>query len=161
VARVALRKFARTLGGVERIGLDTSALIYHLQDLIPYTALTMHLLTKAATGAAQLIISTVTVSEILAGPWRAGNKEGAKRIETALRALPGVSFAEITWEAASRGAELRGRTTLPLPDALIVASAIEHGAQLIVTNDAVWRFKRLPCRVAVLDDYLIPNDSLL
>lgn len=159
MARVAIGKFARALGGIERIGLDTSVLIYHLEGIVPYTALTMHLLAKAATGRAHLVMSTISVGEILAGPWRADNEEGAKRIEGALRALPGASVADITWEVASRGAELSGRTMLPLPDALIVASAIEHGAQLLVTNDAAWRIKHLPCRVAVLDDYLIPGDS--
>ncbi len=159
MARVALGRFGRTLGGAERIGVDTAVLIYHLEDVIPYSSLTTHLLTKAAIGAVQLFISTITVAEILAGPWRAGNGESVKRIEGALRALPGTAVADITWEVASRGAELSGRTTLPLPDALIVASAIEHGAQLLVTNDAAWRTKHLPCRVAVLDDYLIPGDS--
>jgi predicted nucleic acid-binding protein len=42
---------------------------------------------------------------------------------------------------------------LRTPDALQIATAAEHGAQIIVTNDNRWkRLKEIP--VVVLEDYL-------
>lgn len=147
-------RFARALARVRRVGIDTPVLIYHFEDVSPYSELTTYLLAHAASGAVDLILSTVTVAEILSGPWRGGNGERAGRIENVMQALPGVTIAPVTWETASRGAELRGKTGLPLPDALILASAISHGAQVIVTNDMAWRVKGLPCCVLILDEYV-------
>ena len=75
-------------------------------------------------------------------------------LETALGALPDLVRGDVTWDTARIGADLRARTRLPLPDALILASAIEHGAQAIITNDRKWQSRQLPCRVLMLDDYV-------
>lgn len=154
MAPVALDRFARTLAGAERVAVDTAVLIYQLENITPYVQLTSYLLAHAGAGITFLIVSTITVGELLVGPWRSRGRQEARRIEDALRALPGLLVADITWDVAAQGAALRARTNLPFPDALILASAIEHGAQVVVTNDAAWRVKSLPCRVVVLDDYI-------
>jgi len=118
-----LARFKRALSGVGRVGLDTPVLIYHLEDIPPYTELTTHLFTEASAGQLQLVLSV------------------------------GMQFADITAAVAAEGASLRGRTGLPLPDALIVSSVVDQGARAIVTNDRKWSKKRLPCRALVLDDY--------
>ncbi len=100
-----------------------------------------------------MILSTVSVSEILVGPWRARDRESAKLVEAALKSIPGVTEADVTWNVAARSAELRRRTGVPLPDALIIASVLNQQVQLLVTNDAAWRAKPLPCRVLLFDDY--------
>ncbi len=147
-------RFARALTEIRYVGVDTPVLIYHFEDVSPYSELTTHLLAQAASGTYDLIVSTITVAEVLTGPWRAGDGERARWIENAMQALPGLTTAGVAWQEASRGAELRGKTGLPLPDVLIMASAVAHGAQVIVTNDASWRMKGLPCRVLVLDEYV-------
>lgn len=97
---------------------------------------------EAASGAFQLVLSVAAVSEIVAGPWRYGGGEKAEHIENALAALPGVVPADLTWDSAIAAAELRGRTGLLLPDALIVASSLHKGVQILVTNDAGWKEKK-------------------
>jgi predicted nucleic acid-binding protein len=149
-----VRGFNRALGAAERIGVDTSVLIYHLEDLAPYAELTTFLIARGASGRASLIVSTVTIAEVLAGAWRTGDPARARRVEATLRAMPWGKVADVTWDAAARGAELRGRLRLPMPDALIIASTVAAGAQRLVTNDAEWRTRRLPCPVVVLDDFV-------
>ncbi len=127
-------------------------LIYHFQSVAPYAGLTTYLLTHVAAGALQSIVSTITVSELFVGPLKAGMS--ASWIEAAILGLPHVVVADVTWQVARGGAELKARTNLPLPDALILASAVAHAADLVVTNDAAWRIKNPPCRVVILDDYL-------
>jgi predicted nucleic acid-binding protein len=153
MARVDLRRFARRLAGVRLVGLDTAALIYHLEDIAPYSELTTVLLTRAAAGSLRIVLSTVVVAESLVGPWKLGD-EVAARIEDALRALPGTLVADLTWAIAARAARMRAQTGLPLPDSLVIATAVEQGASLMLTNDAAWRGKALHCRVAVLEDFL-------
>lgn len=155
MAEVDLPAFIRAVRGARRIGVDTPVWIYHLEDVRPYSDLTLHLFSEAAAGAGELVLSVVSLAEILAGPWRVGDAHRAKGIENALKAIPGVIAADITWPVAGRGAQIRAQTQLPLPDALIIASALEHQVQLLITNDTDWRrAKQLPCRVLILDSYL-------
>ncbi len=154
MARVAVARFVRALSGARRIAMDTAVLIYHLEDISPYAELTTHLLSLVAVPDVQLVLSVITVGEVLAGPWKTGDGDRARRLETALKALPGVAFAGVNMETAVKTAELRGRAKLPLPDALIVASAAQGGATVIVTNDAAWKGRSLPCRIVLLDDFV-------
>ena len=155
MGEVNVAGFRRALRGAARVGVDTVVWIYHLEDVRPYSELTLHLLSEAAAGAMKLVLSTISVAEILAGPWRAGNRDWAERIEAALQALPGIDAADIAWSTARRAARIRGETNLPMPDALIIASALDRGAQLLVTNDAGWAHVRhLGSRVLMLDDYV-------
>ena len=155
MAEVDLTGFTRALRGARRIGVDTPVWIYHLEDVRPYSDLTLHLFSEAVAGTEELILSAISLAEILVGPWREGDSDRAERIEDALRAIPGVSPADLTSTAASMGARIRGQTDLPLPDALIIASALAHQVQLLITNDTEWsRVKRLPCRVLILDNYV-------
>jgi predicted nucleic acid-binding protein len=150
---VDLGRFKRALAGTRRIGLDTQVLIYHLEDIAPYTELTTYVLTEASVGTLELLMSVVSLSEILVKPWQEGDGDRTGQIRTALESLPGIRFADITVAVAAEGAALRGRTGLPLPDALIVASVVNHGAQAVMTNDKTWRAKKLPCRTLILDEY--------
>lgn len=155
MGEVDLKGFTRALRGVQWIGVDTPIWIYHLEDVRPYSDLTLHLFSEAAGGGGELVLSTISLAEILAGPWRARDSERARRIEDALKAMPGVLTADVTLSVAGKGAQIRGETDLPLPDALIIASALERKAQMIITNDAGWgRVKNLPCRVLVLDNFV-------
>lgn len=153
MAPVALPRIERALRGAQRIGIDTSVLIYHLEDVSPYSDLTTHLLSIVAVRDVQLILSVITVSEVLAGPWMSGHRDRAESVEAALMALPGVVFAGINLETAAKAAELRGRAKLPLPDALIIASTVQEGATVLVTNDTAWKGRTLPCRIVLLDDF--------
>jgi predicted nucleic acid-binding protein len=129
-------------------------LIYHLENVSPYAELTTVLVASAAAGRIELVGSAITVGETLVGPWRAGDSAGARRLEHALRQLPGFLVADVTFDVASRAAALRGKTGLPLPDALIMMSMIEQGAQILVTNDSAWRVKDIPARILVLEDFV-------
>jgi predicted nucleic acid-binding protein len=150
---VDVRGFERILGTTVRIGLDTPVLIYHFEDISPYAELTTRILGSIAAGT-RVIVSVISVAEILTGPWRERQADRARIIEEGVQALPGLTVRDVTWKTAASAAELRGTTSLPLPDALIVASLLEGEAQVIVTNDASWKSAKLPCRVLLLDDYL-------
>src|SRR2546428_13510558 len=115
-------RFMRALSGVGHVGLDTPVLIYHLEDIPPYAELTTHLFAEASTGTLQLVLSVITLAEILVKPWQEGDAGRAGRIRTALEALPSIQFADINTAVPAEGASLRARTGLPLPDRFIVWS---------------------------------------
>ena len=135
----------RILATTTRIGLDTPVLIYHFEDVSPYAELTTRILGSVTAGT-RLLVSAISIAEILTGR--------SPLIEEGIQALPGLTVQDVTLKTAAAAAELRGNTSLPLPDALIVASLLEGEAQVIVTNDARWKSAKLPCRFVLLDEHL-------
>ena len=118
--------------------IDTSVVIAYLTGSEATSSIAAQLFDDlVATGRNPGAISMVTVGEILVRPFRRGpaalaNAEGFLRHFGDLRLIP------IDYDVAREGARLRALTDLAMPDALIVASAIVLGADLIVTNDRSW-----------------------
>jgi predicted nucleic acid-binding protein len=91
-----------------------------------------------ATGRNPASLSTVTVAEILVRPFR----RGAGAVATAegfLQHFADIRLVPVTYEVAREGARLRASTDLPMPDALILASALVVGIDVVVTADRSWR----------------------
>jgi predicted nucleic acid-binding protein len=75
-------------------------------------------------------------SESIVAPYRRSRRDG-ERAEAALAALG--TLAEVTGEVASRAAQLRAARNIKLPDAFVLATAIQAAADQILTLDRRWR----------------------
>ncbi|MEN3009755.1 MAG: PIN domain-containing protein [Candidatus Bipolaricaulaceae bacterium] len=114
------------LGKHRRLGLDTSVLIYHFEDVPPYSSFTEALLCAAGRGAVELLIPSLCVAELLVKPWE--EEEGkAKEALSLLVGLPSARFLPLGVEEAQEAARLRARYGLRLPDALILAGVPGRG----------------------------------
>ena len=137
--------------------IDTSATLAYLVG------------TERASGAAAFVfdgcigtsrnpalLSTVTAAELLVRPFRAG-RAALATVEGFLQFFGELRLAEVTYAVAREAARIRAATGLSMPDALIVATAVESGAQLLVTNDGQWATAvdalGLPVRVLRLTDF--------
>jgi len=94
-----------------------------------------------ALGAAQgrrdaLALPASVFAELLVGPTRAG-AAALRSVERFLDAL-GATVLPIDRSIARRAAALRVTGRLRLPDALVVATAIEVGADRLLTTDRGW-----------------------
>lgn len=88
-----------------------------------------------------LVISTVSVAEVLVRPTQAGSEADVLADLHALR----PAIVEVDERIAVRAAELRGRHgALRLPDALVMATALATGSDLLVTTDAGIARTRIP-----------------
>ena len=85
--------------------------------------------------------SMVTATEALVRPARAGTADLA-RMRAYLSRFPHLTLVPIDLEIAAAAAVVRARSGLKTPDALVVASALVHRADAIVSNDDAWE-KRL------------------
>jgi predicted nucleic acid-binding protein len=83
-----------------------------------------------------LLIPVTAFSESIVAPYRRSHRDG-QRAEAALAALG--SLVDVTREIASRAAQLRATRQIKLPDALILATAIQLAADQILTLDRRWR----------------------
>ena len=112
--------------------VDIAPWIYLLEDHAEFAPRFLGLFEAAERGQIQLALSTVTLAEVLTGPFKAGQTALAKRYETALGAYQVVPLSVAV---ASLAAQLRVQYRLKLPDAVQLASALEIGASALVTHD--------------------------
>ena len=112
--------------------VDTAPWIYLLEDHAEFAPRFVGLFEAAERGQIQLALSTLTLAEVLTGPFKAGQTALAKRYETALGAYQVVPLSAAV---ASLAAQLRVQYRLKLPDAVQLASALLIGASALVTHD--------------------------
>ena len=96
---------------------------------------------RVQQGQASLIVSTITEAELLVRPEREDDAEARQRIADLL-SEDGIYVAGVDRRIARRAAALRARIgkqkSVGLPDAIIVATAIETRCDVIVGNDKNW-----------------------
>ena len=112
--------------------VDTAPWIYVLEDHPVFAPRFTGLFEAAELGRFQLALTTVTLAEVLAGPFKAKQTALAKRYEKALNHYQVVPVSE---QVAALAAQLRGQYRLKFPDAVQLASALDLGAAALVTHD--------------------------
>jgi predicted nucleic acid-binding protein len=137
------------------VGIDSSVLIYHLEDTRPYSGLTEDAFTEVGAGTLRAVVSTVSAAEVLVKPFIEGKTDVIAAFDRFIRSLPNVTVVAPDYETSKDAARLRARYTLRTPDALLVATARRQAAQAFVTNDrALRRIKGEGVAILVLGDYL-------
>ena len=112
--------------------VDTAPWIYLLQDHSEFAPRFEGLFAEAEEGRIELALSTITLAEILTGPYKAGEVALAKRYEKALNSYQVLPFSAAV---AIQAAQLRAQYGLKLPDAAQLATALDMGAAALVTHD--------------------------
>ena len=119
--------------------MDTSVVLAYLAGGEKTTKLAVQLFDAfVATGRNTGALSAITVAEILVRPFRRGRATVATA-EGFLRQFGDLQVIDVTYDIAREGARIRAETDLPMPDALIVASASVAEMDVLVTNDHEWR----------------------
>ena len=122
--------------------VDSAPLIYLLDGHAKFSSLFEGLFMAYEAGQLRIAISTIAIAEVLAGPFKNGQDVLAKRYEKALSAFEVIP---VTQDIAVSASRLRISCKLKLMDALQAATALEIGAQALVTHDRDFsRFSGLP-----------------
>lgn len=112
--------------------VDTAPFIYLLESHPQFADQFVGLFEAAAAGDLTIRLSTITLAEVLSGPFKAGQTALTKRYEKALSRL---SVIPVSPSIAVLAAQLRAQYRLKLPDAIQLASALDVGAAAFVTHD--------------------------
>jgi predicted nucleic acid-binding protein len=128
--------------------LDAGPIIAVLDGADAHHRAAVDALRRLEESGDQLVIPAVTYAECLVHPARRGEPSMAA-VDAYLEALP-VSIEPVTHAIARRAAGLRAKhgKHLRLPDALVVATALELEANRILTTDTGW--PRLTVEVEVI-----------
>jgi len=134
-----LAALVSALAGHRLVALDTSVWIYHFEGSTAYGRAADGVLDAVAQGRIGAVASELVLLELLVAPLKKGAQDTADEIELALLYFPNLQLAPVTRAVLVHAAEIRARYGLRTPDAIMLATAVESGATLAVTNDSAWR----------------------
>jgi len=136
-----------------RLALDTSVFIYQLEANTRYLGLTNSIFSWIEESNATAATSTITMTELLAQPYRDLDELRVNQIYGLLSTYPNLAWVAPNLEIADLAARLRASHRLRTPDALQAATAIYSRSTLLITNDPV--FERIQTlEILVLDRLL-------
>jgi predicted nucleic acid-binding protein len=142
-----------TLKAGSRVFLDTSALIYWVEEVAPFDEALRPAFEASQRGEAVLVVSALSVLETTVEPIRRGNKDGVRKFKQIIRSSAGIEYTSITDEILDLAAELRAKNTLRTPDAILLATAMRHHCDVFLTNDgSLKKFKGI--QVLLVSDLL-------
>jgi predicted nucleic acid-binding protein len=136
------------------IGLDSSILIYQLEDNPRYIGLATELLAGVQTGVWRAVVSTISLMEITVRPRRLKLDAVASEYEALIVNLPNLEIVDVTRGVAREASRLRASLNLRPADALLVGTAIVNGATAFVTNDQALARAGARLGIILLDDLL-------
>ena len=130
---------ASALTGHRLVALDTSVWIYHFEGSAGLGQAADRVLEAIAQGRIEAVASELVLLELLVAPLKKDEQDVADEIELTLQHFPHLQLAPVTRAVLVRAAGIRARYGLRTPDAIMLATAVESGATLAVTNDSAWR----------------------
>lgn len=139
----------------QRIGLDTSVFIYHIEGTSRFAEPAGVALGALANGTFEGVTSVLTVMEITDKPLQFRRTDVADEYEVLLVNYPNLVVVAIDRSTARRAAEIRARHRLRPADALQVAACLEQGATAFLTNDRELR-RVTEIQVLLLEDFVAP-----
>lgn len=130
------------LQGMHRVFLDTSTCIAYHSTAEPVHPLARHLFRRIADPDDPIAgyLGAVTAAELLIRPIRAGGAD-LTYMHTFLRGFPNLHTLPMDLDVALQTANIRAFARLPLPDSILIASALLAGCEAIVTNDREWHVR--------------------
>lgn len=137
----------------QRVGLDTSVFIYHLEGTSRYAPCVASVFGELAYGSFQGITSVLTLMELTVKPLQLGRPDVADEYEVLLSNYPNLTIVDVDKATARSAAGLRATYRLRPADALQVAACLREDATALLTNDRDLR-RVTEIQVLLLDDFI-------
>jgi predicted nucleic acid-binding protein len=118
-----------------------------------YLLLARELFRQIELGRISALTSMLVITELLTKPLRDRNKPLANMYLAFLSTFPNLQLKSISYSISLRAAKIRAKHGLKTPDAIFLATAIEEGAEVFVTNDL--RMKKVRgIEIILLDEFV-------
>lgn len=140
------------LSGARRVHVDSMTLIYFIEEYPRYLSAVEPVFRLVDEGQLVGLSSYVTLLEVLVKPLQEGNTRLAQKYQDLLIGSRNFSLLPVDQQIAETGAKIRAQYEFRTPDAIQLATAVGHRADVFLTNDArIKRFAEL--EVLVLDEF--------
>jgi predicted nucleic acid-binding protein len=118
-----------------KVYFDTNCIIYFLENNPTWFPKVVARITALRAAGDELAVGDLARAECLVGPFKSGDSGLEARYRTFF-SDPDVTVLPMTVAVCERAARLRATYPIKLPDALHLATAIEHGCGAFVTADS-------------------------
>lgn len=133
------------------VAFDTAPIIYFVEANPDYDALVTEIFRRVNNEEIYGLTSVVSLCEVLIHPIRQQNQNLKQNYLDILQNSPNFLTAAITSSIAETAAEIRVKYNLRTPDALQIATALEHSCDAFLCNDnGLKRVTEL--QILILDD---------
>jgi predicted nucleic acid-binding protein len=134
---LSLASLRRDLDGLTEIALDSAIFIAAADANDEWHQHALWLLGAVEEGRFRGTISVINAAEILVGGFAQSVQNGIAR-RMRLERYPNLAIVPQSFELATGAAQIRAATKLPLPDSIVLATAIHAQCQAIVHADREW-----------------------
>ncbi|MCU1326251.1 MAG: hypothetical protein JWN34_1621 [Bryobacterales bacterium] len=131
-----MKPISRFLTRHIRIALDSNIFIYYLEENPVWVDAAGEIFTWLEREPHSAVTSTLTMTELLVQPYRAGNERLVNRYFGLLSQFPNLEWVAPDLHIADTAARLRALHNFRTPDALQLATALRSGATAFLTNDS-------------------------
>ena len=107
-----------------RFAFDSNALIYLIEDRLPYAGYVTQVLDKMRLRQAVGVISSLVEMELLVKPTRDRDQKAIDKVNLFLRYAPNLLFRDVDRSVAQQAARVRARTGLSPVDAVIAPTPL-------------------------------------
>lgn len=122
-----------------KVALDTVIFIYALEGNPEFGDRAIKILEMIEQGKCRGVACDLVLAELMVKPLREGKPEIAEEYANDLPKFPNLTFRSVTQAIVIAAARLRGNSNLNLIDALHLATAVEAGCTVFITNDIALR----------------------
>jgi predicted nucleic acid-binding protein len=145
---------ADALQNVNRLFLDTAAIIYYVEQHPHYFTRVKPFFDQVDSGLLEAVTSPVTLAECLVVPARLGQAKLQQDFQQLIIWGNNTLFVTLDHRIGVSAADLRAHYNFTLPDALQLAVAIQTGCQAFLTNDTQLK-RTTELRVLILSEITV------
>ena len=154
-----LLELAQALNTENTILVDTPFLIYHLEDIKPYSDITAEIMDLVGEKNSKIFLSLISYTEILVGVLNQKKPDAEKAFKDFIMSNPFIEILDFKYEIAELAADIRSETNLGLADSIIAATAIKADIKFLITNDTGFlKVKNRDLKIILLDS-LVGNKN--
>lgn len=128
-------KLRKIWQGHKKIALDSNLFIYLFEGSIMAERLRDEIFIPIEQGELHAVTSVLTISEILTKPKSLSREDICQKYIVLLESYPNLDIVPFTIKEAVHSAAIRAKYRLRTPDAIQLATALQHDATLFFTND--------------------------
>lgn len=151
-------KISRALTEVRLLYIETAPFIYYTENRPGYVDTMRAIFQGVLDQQMSIVTSTIALAECLPKPLKENDRAVVKAYETLFQNTKEIRLVPVDAAVARRCADLRAQYNLRTPDALHVATAIETGCDIFLTNDlTLKRVKEV--RVLVLNELELDSST--
>lgn len=128
-------KIDDALSGVDLLCIETAPFIYYTENRPIYFDKMRAIFDRMNEGQFEVVCSVITLSETLNKPIESNDQRLINAYNSLFENTYGITLVSVNKSIARRAAGLRAQYNLKTPDALHIATALETGCQVFLTND--------------------------